>query len=78
MTFREHQDAEGRVEADQAGGGHRPQAGGEEAAQEVTIHYDPATRWLREAGVTGPIDEVVMTWGKPVVFRGDQYEETND
>ena len=42
----------------------------------MTIHYDPATRWLREAGVAGPIDEVVMTWGKPVVFRDDQ--ETND
>lgn len=64
----QHQDAEGRGEADQAGGGNRPQAGREEAAEEVTIHYDPATHLLRRAGIA---------WGRPVVFYDDQYE-TND
>jgi len=73
----EHQEAAAGREADQAGCRHRIGQGGEEAAEEVTIHYDPATRWLREAGVTGPIDAVVMTWGTPVVFHDDQYE-TND
>lgn len=35
-----------------------------------SIHYDPATHMLREAGV-------VVTWGKPTVFRDEEYE-TND
>ena len=32
----EHREAEGRGEADQAGGGNRPQAGGEVGTEEVT------------------------------------------